>query len=496
MSAFFSRLSPSGRHVVSGEHVVHLNWMPLRSPSFPGGLPGTSPQWFDENTIFYTRQPDGVLMRVVPSEDPTPVFGGGYNEWHTQGGRLVGWPAPHGLRGPTVSSSGSIAGVRDLGGAGELVLNGEVIDQGHIFDPRFTGDVLVWSKAEGRRHTYGKRSTVAPIELLSVDTEQDEFWPIAIETPVGLFLLNHGHDRCFVRPWGAHRVSWSVIGVTDYPDARMHGATIRVVASERGVQKEFAVDPAAPLTDLYPPAPSPTPVPAPTPQPPPPEPKEPTVSIPNLSRVVQGISNNHPHLLAANTKESMTELLWRVAYELHTFHDEKFGLLSKSPGENGVEIPGAGRVAVDALAYQGSDEIVDIFRAAHDGVDSEGETLGAITWNVDERRPSNQWVKPPRFAGSQPRPDPVPMPGPDPRPVPNPTPDPTPAPGVLGEIDDVEENQLALIAAVSHLADTNERLIAAFHVNTEQVIGLRQDLKTGLADIKTSLGDGIRVRLR
>lgn len=184
---------------------------------------------------------------------------------------------------------------------------------------------------------------------------------------------------------------------------------------------------------VEPPAPPPT-------QPPPkpdPKPEEPTVQIPDHLHLVREVSDAHPHLLEQNTRETMTELLWRVAVALHA-HDPLWGLLSKSASENHTVIAGQ-QVAVDALAYGTSNEIVDIFRAAWDGPGT-----GGLTWNVDERRPSNVRVTPPPFPGQEPKPDPEPEPKP---PVPNPptTPNPPPAPPPV--TDDRTVKALERIAA-------------------------------------------------
>lgn len=290
ISAWFSRLSPSGRIKASGDKIIHLDDQYLTSPAFPNGVPGTSPQWWNSTTLLYVPQPSGPLMRIVLGEDPSPAPGGGVvNRFHTQNGHVVGEPGPHGLKGPTVSASGVLAGVRDLGNATELVVGGEVIDSGFVFEPRFTGDVLVWSKVEqvegvgARRHTFGRRAIGAPTEHLSVDRTRDEFWPIAIETPAGLYVLNHGHDRCFVRAWGFSLVIWSYVGVTDYPDARWNGFAIRVVASERGDPRDFSASTSAVPVDLYPATPPPT-QPPPIVDPPPavdPPPPEHTMQLPD-----------------------------------------------------------------------------------------------------------------------------------------------------------------------------------------------------------------------
>jgi len=175
------------------------------------------------------------------------------------------------------------------------------------------------------------------------------------------------------------------------------------------------------------------------------------VQIPDHLDTLQRVSAEHPHLLAANTRESMTELLWRAAVALN-FRDANWGLLSKSAGENHTVIAGQ-RVAVDALAYGNSDHIVDIFRAAYDGPGK-----GDLTWGVDERRPSNVRVTPPPFAGTTPEPKPEPPP-----PAPQPQPvacgfQPTNLAAVVDLLSLLLREQQALAAQVERLAQRVEEL--------------------------------------
>lgn len=112
------------------------------------------------------------------------------------------------------------------------------------------------------------------------------------------------------------------------------------------------------------------------------------MSIPNREDIVRAVSNAHPHLIQQNTRESITELLWRVVSALAQA-DARFGFLSKSPAENHVEIPGAGRVAIDAIAFRDEHNVVDIFGSAGDGPGT-----GSVGWSeTDERRDTNLWVK-------------------------------------------------------------------------------------------------------
>jgi hypothetical protein len=126
---------------------------------------------------------------------------------------------------------------------------------------------------------------------------------------------------------------------------------------------------------------------------PPPPPPEKPMDMPNLFHIVQRVSAEHPHLIAQNTPETIRELYWRVAVALHAA-DPKMGMLTKSADENHHVIDGQ-RFAVDAVAHQDLEPIVDIFASAGDG---PGQ--GRIVWNVDEdRRESNKWAVPPKFPG-------------------------------------------------------------------------------------------------
>jgi hypothetical protein len=145
----------------------------------------------------------------------------------------------------------------------------------------------------------------------------------------------------------------------------------------------------------------------PPPPPPPPDPEpEPKPVIPDHFHVVSAINDAHPHLLAKNDHESVKEFYWRAAWALH-LHDPRWGMLSKSGGETGHEIDGAGRVAEDAVAYKDVTPIVDIIAGANNPPHRAG-----ATWQVvEQRRESNKWVKPPQFPDTV-TPDPEPEPPP------------------------------------------------------------------------------------
>jgi hypothetical protein len=121
------------------------------------------------------------------------------------------------------------------------------------------------------------------------------------------------------------------------------------------------------------------------------EPEEPTVQIPDHFHIVRAVNAAHPQLLAINSPDTIREFYWRAADALHQ-HDPRWGMLSKSGGEQGHEIEGAGRVAHDAVAYKDVTPIVDIIAGAG------GIGVASAVWQVvEQRRESNKWVKPPRY---------------------------------------------------------------------------------------------------
>jgi hypothetical protein len=295
------------------------------------------------------------------------------------------------------------------------------------------------------------RPGVGPCNVarLAFDTREAILWPgKTSNTP----RVAATPERAYVVTWGA---PWGVrLGIVELSDFK------------------------APVTAPPPPVVVPQP-PAPKPEPP----KEPTVQIPDHFDTLQAVSDAHPHLLAANSRESMTELLWRAAVALHA-RDANWGLLSKSAGENHTVIAGQ-RVAVDALAYGNSDEIVDIFRAAYDG---PGQ--GGLTWGIDERRPSNTRVTPPTFPGA-PVPEPKPEPKPEPPPVVIPAPPAVDLGPVIAAIRELDAQLTALRADNKDLAEQNRALRARI----EELAKHADDVaKQQLADF-TAVARTIRPRL-
>lgn len=199
------------------------------------------------------------------------------------------------------------------------------------------------------------------------------------------------------------------------------------------------------------------------------------MSIPNRFDIVQQVHLANPHLIQENTRKTITEFLWRVVAKLAQA-DPRFGFLSKSPGENGTEIPGVGRVALDALCYQGEHPSVDIVVAAGDGPGS-----GGIGWSEDpHRRTSNLWVQA------------VPFPG-----TPQPPPPDPPAPGDIAEITkrirELEAEIKALDDKISGAAlDSAEAMVLAKQA-LDRVTGLRTK---GTINVPVVLEGGFRARAK
>jgi hypothetical protein len=165
------------------------------------------------------------------------------------------------------------------------------------------------------------------------------------------------------------------------------------------------------------------------------------VSIPNRFDIVQAVNAAHPQLIRTNTRATVAEFLWRAVAAL-SLADPNFGFLSKLPAENGVEIPGVGKVSIDAIAYRGEHNVVDIMGSAGDGPGK-----GSIYWGEsDKRRPSSVWVQPVPFPGGEPVPPTEP-------PTQPPTP---PSPGntsdILKRIGELEQQLKALEDRISGAA--------------------------------------------
>ena len=114
--------------------------------------------------------------------------------------------------------------------------------------------------------------------------------------------------------------------------------------------------------------------------------------FPDHFHIVRGVHDAHPHLLQRNDEATIKEFYWRAAWALHQA-DARWGMLTKSAGEAGHDIPGVGRVAHDAVCYVDRVPIVDIIAGAM----NPGHPA-APAWGIaQERRESNKWVAPVRY---------------------------------------------------------------------------------------------------
>lgn len=200
----------------------------------------------------------------------------GLEGWSCDNGIFAGWRRQDWVKGITCSRDGHRAGLVDLIGISALEIDAVEIDRGPIYDARYTGETLVWSKdVRGQRRTFGRFRHGAPTEDLTV-LAGNEFWPVAIETDRGVWVLNHGDEHCFVRPWGPDQTRGYIVrvGVTDRPDARQlpDGRLLVAFSDLHTLQREF-ITLGGFTVDVRRPAPPPPP---PTPHPQPPDPPEET----------------------------------------------------------------------------------------------------------------------------------------------------------------------------------------------------------------------------
>lgn len=260
----FPRLSDDGRDLVAGHAEIWINDAVRVGP-------GTSPQWADDGSIYYARQPDGALMRRFPDGRVEPVRGHAFNGFTVGGAdRWAGWN----MLGPggavqTVFSNGTIvpgwsgpALSRDPGvwaaiehATGRLITHAGVplrYAESGCREPRWCGRALVWNvHHDGRWQIAGMREPGTTPELLNV--EREEFWPVPLLIGGELWLMTHSHNRLMLRPWRDTTGYVVARGTTNWPDAKQNGQTtnVRVVWDAlRNTLLEEDVDVSAPRVDL------------------------------------------------------------------------------------------------------------------------------------------------------------------------------------------------------------------------------------------------------
>jgi hypothetical protein len=256
---------PRGGQAVQFVGDVSGEWQPV-----PVEFDASGGVWLTSTDLLFTRNKprdaqDGAILRwdgriIDLYHDP------GLEGWSCHNGRFAGWRRSDRLKSITLSGDGHVAGTVDLGDGRNVALGVDdiEIDRGPIGEPRYTGEALVWVKyVDGIRRVFGRRSHGAATEPLSVFPD-DEFWPLAVETPRGLYLLTHGHPEkgrpLFLRPWGQTRGHIVAHGFTDRPDALEVDGGVLVAFSNLVALQRVVVNLAAPLVDPVAPPPPPPPV--------------------------------------------------------------------------------------------------------------------------------------------------------------------------------------------------------------------------------------------
>jgi hypothetical protein len=283
MSDRFPSISPDGQRIAvsalprGGQAVQFVGnvigeWQPV-----PVEFDASGGVWQTPRRLVFARNTpgrpgDGAIL-AWEGAAVTEVLPPGIEGWSCHNGHLSVWTRSSRIKAVTTSREGHIAGLVDLGGDVILEVDGVEIDRGPIAEPRYTGEALVWVKwVDGIRRIFGRRQHDAPTDPLSVFPD-DEFWPLAIETPLGLFVMTHGHPErgrpLFLRPWGEKKGHIVATGITDRPDARAleRGLVLVAFSDLITLRREF-VNLAAPLVDVRGPIVVP-PVDPPPPDPPP-----------------------------------------------------------------------------------------------------------------------------------------------------------------------------------------------------------------------------------
>lgn len=212
MSGLYPRLSPNAQHDARGHDRIVIDGRDT-------GLLGTTPVWADDETVFYTRQPDGAAMRisrrtllpiVAREAGGNPPIAAALGSWAIQrfdpprtiasdGEVLTGRVSPqliaNSLWRSTLSQTDNSLGVdaRDT----EL----QTIDPGHIVWHRWSnqGTTLVWQRVNGTMA--GIVDWANPQARAVVELGQG-FKPVPVWTGRELMVLYHTEDRLLLSEWG------------------------------------------------------------------------------------------------------------------------------------------------------------------------------------------------------------------------------------------------------------------------------------------------------
>ena len=407
------RLNSRGQSACGvGGGIVNIDGHEIASPA--GGA-----AWIDDDVVVYQICRDGGCI-LQTFDQRTGAYSTaanrGANFIHAGGGTWAAWLGGHGV----FTSSGlhfPDAGLGPVGPDGAVAIKiayhsfgpWDVVEldgtrwrltDGDAADIQLLGQGRAFWRESGlmrTRHLPAIVTLPGPIHWPRLVMVHDECWVLYQSEILGGRLVVHPHD--------------SVVGYlltppfasTYRPDAVMLAdGRVRVVwanteAEAPGDLRSTDISPGDPRTDLTTLLPGEDNEPIgeePIDPDPIDEPEAEPVSIPDHFHVVRAVNDAHPHLLQKNDHDSVREFYWRAAWALHQ-HDPRWGMLSKSGGETGQEIQGAGRVAEDAVAYKDVTPIVDIISGANNP-----PHRAAAAWQVvEQRRESNKWVKPPAFRG-------------------------------------------------------------------------------------------------
>lgn len=403
---------PSGGQAIQYVGPAIGAWQPV-----PVEFDASGGVWQTSTDLLFVRNKDrapdnGAILRwnmVTVSTFQPP----GLEGWSCHNGNFAGWRRDDRLKAITVSEGGHRAGLVDLGGDVLLKVDGVEIDRGPIAEPRYTGEALVWCKwVHGVRRIFGRRGPGAPTEDLSWPFPDDEFWPLAIGTPLGLHLLTHGHPEqgrpLWLRPWGVGVTHGHVVahGFTDRPDARAieRGMVLVAYSDLRSLQRVH-VNLAAPLDDVRGPIVVP-------PVDPPPRPPDPPVDPPKETPVQ--LEAKHSDLIIAFerafgmpglSKEAGQEWVGKLASTFKArFPGEGWGTKRASPSRplsnESIARPANGRLwSYDLIIGAGAaGQRLEPHAHAEDITDQVFVEVTAKDW----------------LAGSSPTPNPTPTPTPQP----------------------------------------------------------------------------------
>lgn len=182
----------------------------------------------------------------------------------------------------------------------------------------------------------------------------------------------------------------------------------------RSVSLDIATQPRVHLAAAAPPVQPPAP--------PAPPPKEPHVT-PNHLDDVEQLATEHPDLIKANTRDAAGQFTEFAAKRLATkYPAEKWGLLSKTPGENQYN-----GHAVDSVICGVTNQVIDLMSGGGDRSELRPDMTPEqravfdhdikLHWNEVPKRDNNNWMDPGVSTSETPVPDPGTPPPPPPAPT-------------------------------------------------------------------------------